>query len=127
MKLITDKNCNYATKENKWTPLMILCGLGAKGTVSAIRQVKELGGDPFLLDVEGWNALHWAAFHGSLEAAKALGEDVDKLGAVTDKEGKTPLDHAMAEGNDAVAKFLQENMSATERTANTEDGLRKRK
>lgn len=127
MKLITDKNCNYATKENKWTPLMILCGLGAKGTASAIRQVKELGGDPFLLDVEGWNALHWAAFHGSLEAAKALGEDVDKLGAVTDKEGKTPLDHAMAEGNDAVAKFLQEDMSATERTANTEDGLRKRK
>ena len=127
MKLITDKNCNYATKENKWTPLMIICGLGAKGTASAIRQVKELGGDPFLVDVEGWNALHWAAFHGSLEAAKALEEDLEKLGAVKDKEGKTPLDHAIAEGNDAIAKFLQKDVSATTRTANTEDGLRKPK
>jgi hypothetical protein len=126
LKLITKTNCNYATKENKWTPLMVLCGLGAKGTAAAIRQVKEIGGDPFQVDVEGWNALHWAAFHGSLEAAKALEEDVDKLALVKDKEGNTPLDHAKAEGNDDVAKFLEEFLSSTMETENT-DGMRKRK
>jgi hypothetical protein len=126
LKLITKENCNYATKENNWTPLMILCGLSAKGTAAAIRQVKEIGGDPFQVDVEGWNALHWAAFHGSLEAAKALEEDLDKLALVKDKEGKTPLEHAKAEGNDAVAIFLEEDLSSAMKATNT-DGMRKRK
>jgi hypothetical protein len=126
MSMITKKNCNFVTKENKWTPLMILSGLGAKGTGSAIRQVEKLGGNPAMVDVEGWNALHWAAFHGSLEAAKALEDNIPLLSLVTDKEGKTPLDHAKAEGNDAVAKYLEtfDEVSATNKT---DEGLRKRK
>jgi hypothetical protein len=126
MSMITKKNCNYATKENKWTPLMILSGLGAKGTGSAIRQVEELGGNPAMVDVEGWNALHWAAFHGSLEAAKALSDDIPTLSLVKDKEGKTPLDHAKAEGNEAVAKYLESYDESTV-TNKTDEGLRKRK
>jgi hypothetical protein len=75
MSAVNTKNCNYRTKESGWTPLMILSGLNAKGTASAIRQVKELGGDPAITDAEGWNCLHWAAFHGSIEAAKELAKD----------------------------------------------------
>lgn len=126
MAAINRKNCNFKTKENGWTPLMILSGLGVKGTASAIRQVIELGGDPAIVDVEGWNAMHWAAFHGSVEAAKAL-RDSGKLFAVKDKEGKTPLVQARAEGNDDVAAILEELEAAEIVDDKKDDGLRKRK
>jgi Ankyrin repeats (3 copies) len=126
MSAVNEKNCNYRTKESGWTPLMILSGLNAKGTASAIRQIKELGGDPAITDAEGWNCLHWAAFHGSIEAAKELAKDYSLL-SVKDKEGKLPLEMAKAEGNDDVAKFL-ETCTETESTSkNNSDGLRKRK
>ncbi|KAL3923962.1 MAG: hypothetical protein SGILL_001337 [Bacillariaceae sp.] len=129
MEAVTKKNCNYSTKENSWTPLMLLAGLNAKGTSSAIRQVKELGGDPAIVDAEGWNALHWAAFHGSLDAAKEMVKDPTLL-TVKDKEGKLPLDMAKAEGNDDVAKFL-ETVTSSEVSATNDsgasEGLRKRK
>lgn len=134
MSMVSDSNCNFATSENKWTPLMVLSGLGAKGTGSAIRQVIVLGGDPAMKDVEGWNALHWAAFHGSLEGVEALQDEILTLAIVQDKEGKTPLDHAKAEGNDAVANYLKEfgveDMTKEVKASSTaaaDDGLRKRK
>jgi hypothetical protein len=130
MQKIDKKNCNYQTKENSWTPLMVLSGLNAKGVTSAIRQVKELGGNPAITDVEGWNALHWAAFHGSVDAAKELVKDASLL-TVKDKEGKVPLDMAKAEGNDDVAKFLEiciDTAAMSSKTNTTSDsGLRKRK
>jgi ankyrin repeat protein len=106
MAAVNKKNCNFRTKENGWTPLMILSGLNAKGTTSAMRQVQELGGNPAIVDVEGWNSLHWAAFHGSVEAAKELSK-VTTLLSVKDKEGKLPLQMAKAEGNEDVAAFLE--------------------
>ena len=130
MQQIDKKNCNFRTKENGWTPLMILSGLNAKGITSAIRQVKELGGNPAITDVEGWNALHWAAFHGSIDAAKELVKDASLL-SVKDKEGKVALDMAKAEGNDDVAKFLEicteTAATSTKNSDNTDTGLRKRK
>ena len=129
MAAVNKGNCNFRTKENGWTPLMVLAGLNAKGTASAIRQVKELGGNPAIVDVEGWNALHWAAFHGSIDAAKELVKDVELL-AVKDKEGKLPLDMAKAEGNEEVAKFLEictETAAASPNKTNSDGGLRKRK
>jgi Phosphate transport (Pho88)/Ankyrin repeats (3 copies) len=133
MEAITKENCNYTTKENGWTPLMILAGLNAKGTASAIRQVQELGGNPAIIDVEGWNALHWAAFHGSLDAAKELAKDASLL-ETKDKEGKMPIDMARAEKNDDIAKYLESLVTANDAAAvatNVEDsksdGLRKRK
>ena len=131
MAAITKQNCNYKCKENGWTPLMILSGLNAKGTVSAIRQVKEMGGDPSIVDVEGWNALHWAAFHGSVDAAKELVKDASLI-TVKDKEGKVPLDMAKAEGNEDVHKFFElctnDAANNSKDTATTNDGgLRKRK
>lgn len=128
MEAITKKNCNFRTKENGWTPLMVLAGLNAKGTGSAIRQVKELGGNPAIVDVEGWNALHWAAFHGSLDAAKELVKDSVLL-TTKDKEGKLPLDMAKSEGNEDVAQFLESlsSVDAVSGAENNSDGLRKRK
>lgn len=128
MAAVNKKNCNYRSKENGWTPLMVLAGLNAKGTASAIRQVKELGGNPAIVDVEGWNALHWAAFHGSIEAAKELVKDTELL-AVKDKEGKLPLDMAKAEGNEEIAKFLEicTETAASSPKPNSDAGLRKRK
>lgn len=129
MAAVTKKNCNTKTKENGWTPLMVLSGLGGvKGNGSAIRQVVALGGNPAILDVEGWNAMHWAAFHGSAEAAKTLGKE-GKLWDVKDKEGKKPLEHARAEGNDDVAKILEEIEAEVNAPSDKakDDGLRKRK
>lgn len=126
MSAVNKKNCNFRSKDNGWTPLMILSGLNAKGTVSAIRQVKELGGNPAIVDVEGWNSLHWAAFHGSIEAAKELVKDSALL-AVKDKEGKLPLDMAKAEGNEDIAKFLETETASVSNKNSSDAGLRKRK
>ena len=58
---VTKKNINHATKENGWTPVMIMSGLGAKSAGSALKQMKELGANPEAVDKEGWNALHWVS------------------------------------------------------------------
>lgn len=107
MSNVTKKNCNFQTKEDHWTPLMVLSGLCVTGSASAIRQVKDLGGNPAILDKEGWNALHWAAFHGNADAARELGKET-KLLSVKDKEGNTPLETARKEGNESVAKVFEE-------------------
>lgn len=123
---INKKNCNFRTKESGWTPMMILAGLNAKGTVSAIRQLKELGGNPAITDAEGWTSLHWAAFHGSMEAAKELVKDTALL-IVKDKEGTVPSAMAKAEGNDDIAKFLEEAAEKADIKTDADTGLRKRK
>lgn len=127
MAALTAQNCNHQTKEDKWTPLMILSGLGAvKGTASAIRQAINLGANPAVTDKEGWNALHWAAFHGSPQAARELVKDITLLEA-TDKEGITPLETAKKENNNEVTKVLEEAEAAAEKTDDGAEGLRKRK
>ena len=128
MSAVNKSNCNYRTKDNGWTPMMILSGLNAKGTASAIRQLKERGGDPAITDEDGWNCLHWAAFHGSIEAAKELAKDFSVL-SVKDKEGKLPLEMAIAENNLDVAKFLETCGTETVpgEATSTSDGIRKRK
>jgi ankyrin repeat protein len=115
MGAMTKKNCNYQTKEDRWSALMVLAGIGAKGTASAIRQVQELGGNPAVVDKEGWNALHWAAFHGSVEAANELRKET-KLLAVKDKEGQTPVDSARKEGNNEVADIFEKALGDTKKS-----------
>jgi hypothetical protein len=106
MEALNKKNCNYQTKADHWTPIMILAGLGAKGTASAIRAVLDMGANPAVVDVEGWNALHWAAFHNSAEGARALTSETQLL-KVQDKEGNTPVETARKEGNDEVANIFE--------------------
>lgn len=134
MSMLSKKNINYATSENGWTPIMIMSGLGAKSAIGAMRQMKAMGANPSQVDKEGWNALHWSAFHGSAEAAKVLlaKDDYDGitigLHKVTDKEGKTAVDHAKEEGNDDVAKVIEEaETPALLGDGTTADGMRKRK
>lgn len=138
MEVLSKKNINFQTKENGWTPIMIMSGLGAKKVVGAMRQMKALGADPSLVDKEGWNALHWAAFHGSAAAAKVLldTDDFDVLAKglhnVADKEGKTAITLAQDEGNDDVAKAIEEAECSEEQATDAQDekadeGLRKRK
>jgi ankyrin repeat protein len=106
MKALNSSNVNYQTKDDHWTPLMILAGLGAKGAVSAIRAVREMGADPGAVDKEGWTALHWAAFHGCLPAAQELSNETAIL-SVRNKEGQTPLETARQEKNDGVAAVYE--------------------
>jgi len=134
MGMVTKENANLKTKESGWTPIMIMSGLGGEKTAEAINKMKEKGADPAMVDGEGWNALHWSAFHGRPAAAKVLlaaGGDLEKeLCSLKDKEGKSALDHAEAEGNLDVAKeilkFLKENGEEVKESV-PEEGLRRRK
>ncbi|KAL3758613.1 hypothetical protein ACHAWU_008367 [Discostella pseudostelligera] len=132
MAMLNKKNVNFATSENGWTPIMIMSGLGAKSAIGAMRTMKTMGANPEQLDKEGWNALHWSAFHGSADAAKVL---LDKdvydgitlgLHKVADKEGKTAIDHAKEEGNKDVAKVIEEAVGLV-LDDGTSEGMRKRK
>eukprot|EP00537_Pseudo-nitzschia_pungens_P011153 CAMPEP_0172390118 /NCGR_PEP_ID=MMETSP1061-20121228/6847_1 /TAXON_ID=37318 /ORGANISM="Pseudo-nitzschia pungens, Strain cf. pungens" /LENGTH=353 /DNA_ID=CAMNT_0013120407 /DNA_START=258 /DNA_END=1319 /DNA_ORIENTATION=+ len=126
---ITKENCNHRTAESGWTPLMILSGLpNSTETASAIETVLKLGGNPGITDKDQWNALHWASFHGSLPAAKALCSYDISLLNTQDSDGKSPLSMAK-EGNKDVAKYMEE-VAATADAAKTDDGddgIRKRK
>merc|ERR1739838_343268 len=112
-------------------------GLGAKRAPGAMRQMKALGANPEKVDKEGWNALHWAAFHGSPDAAKVLLAKGDfnrialGLHKATDKEGKTATTHAKDEGNIDVAKVIAKVIQAAEPLGLNEGisggGLKKRK
>lgn len=133
MNMLTKKNINFATSENGWTPIMIMSGLGAKSAIGAMRQMKSMGANPEKVDKEGWNALHWAAFHGSADAAKVLlaKDDYDGitlgLHKVADKEGKNAFTHAKDEGNDDVAKVIEEAELPDLDDGAAGEGLRKRK
>ncbi len=140
IEALTKSNVNHQTttdSNHKWSPLMVVSGLvGVDGAPSAMKKLKELDADPTLVDSEGWNALHWTAFHGSVVAAKILLEASDcggfdgvnlGLHLVKDREGKTPLEHAVAEKNHDVAEIIK---SFTEHGAVEKDGdegIRKRK
>jgi hypothetical protein len=66
MSAFTKNNINIATKENAWTPIMIMSGLGAAGVGEALKKMKDLGANPEIVDKEGWNALHWVRIALSL-------------------------------------------------------------
>lgn len=107
MKSLTTKNCNIQTKEDGWTPFMIVAGLAnINGTADAIKKLVELGADPAITDKEGWNALHWAAFHGNFDAAKELMKNNEDCMKIKDKDGYTPSEIAKKEGNDAISKLF---------------------
>merc|ERR1740124_1943932 len=111
MDEINKSNCNFKTEEKGWTSLMILCGLGVEGCngcISAIQRVISIGGDPAVKDSDGWNTMHWAAFHNSVEVAKVLSSSNGSLWKEMDAEGKKPLEVALAENNIEVSKFLQD-------------------
>lgn len=110
---VKKKNVNTALRNSGWTPIMIIAAIGVKETVEVLEKLKRIGADPAIVDGEGWNALHWAAFHSSVDGAKFLlspsGFDGVTIGLhlAKDKEGKTPLDLATDENNMDVAKIIE--------------------
>lgn len=132
MTMLNKKNIDYKTKENGWTPIMIMSGLGGSESADAVRKMKDMGANLKVVDEEGWNALHWAAFHGRMDAVKVLldggGAAEKALCAVLDKEGKDPLEHATAEGNDTIAEFIRNFVNDEVKVLDpNEEGLRRRK
>ncbi|GMH46260.1 hypothetical protein TrRE_jg596 [Triparma retinervis] len=103
LKQLTVSSVKWTTSEQKWTPLMVLCGLsGAPGFEDGIRKCVELGGDVRASDNDGWTPLHWTAFHGNATAAKVLCEigDIKKEDVGRkDEEGKTVRTLAEEEKN----------------------------
>jgi ankyrin repeat protein len=76
-----------------------------------------LGGNTAITDKDGWTAMHWAAFHGSTEAAKELVklDESSKLLSVKDRDGKTPLELAMSEKNDSVVAVFETALGETKK------------
>lgn len=131
MSALTKETINFVTSESGWTPVMIMSGLGGDAAAGAVEKMIKMGADPGMVDGEGWNALHWAAFHGKAESAAVLVKKSKEEGwhLVKDKEGKTPLDHAEAEGNEDVAVIVRtlEETTKDEPVVETNDeGLRRR-
>lgn len=126
------KNVNTKLSDSGWTPIMIIAAIGVKETVDVLEKLKTLGANPGVSDGEGWNALHWAAFHSSVDGAKFLlcasGFDGVSIGLhlEKDKEGKTPLDLATDENNFDVAKIIEDAITLRE-NPNDQCGLRQRK
>jgi len=137
MEIVSKKNINSKTSESGWTICMILAAIGVKETAEAMKKIQDLGANPAIVDGEGWNALHWAAFHGSVDGAAYLLSESGFNGLATglhtlkDKEGKTALEHAVAEGNDQVAKVIKDAIASYDKASSKgladQDGLRQRK
>lgn len=132
MKALKKDNVNFKTKKG-WSPIMIMSAIKAKGSVVAMKKMKSMGASVSMTDVDGWNALHWACFHGSLDGAKTIIEEFDGMNLglhlVKDAEGLTPLDNAIQEQNKEVISYVQgkvENNIASSGIAE-EEGIRKRK
>ena len=118
LKALSKKNVNFKTAENRWTPVMIMAAIAAKGSGDALVTMKKMGGNASIVDAEGWNALHWAAYHGSLEGAKVLIESYGAIKAglhsIKDKDGKTALNIAKEEKNEAITKLLEKSIAKYE-------------
>lgn len=113
----------YATDDLGWTFLMVACGSRATPQ-RAVERMLELGCGPAdVEDVDGWNALHWAAMHDCPQAIRAIARW--ELGRVLpgqtasparllemlerrSRDGKSPLDLADDEGSDLAAAALRE-------------------
>ena len=130
---LTKKTVNYRTKEDSSTPCMILAAIGVASTKKCLAKCKSLGGNPAAVDKEGWNALHWAAYHGSTAGATYLlsedGYDGVKLGLADakDKEGKIPLDYAKSGGNTEVVTIIENAVASGEVPASDSDPRKRAK
>jgi Phosphate transport (Pho88)/Ankyrin repeats (3 copies) len=115
LSMLNTTNINTSTKEDGWTSLMIVSGLKCENDVAAIRtMIQEQKADIMMTDNDGWTCLHWAAFHNSLSAATELYHHTALL-TVTDNEGKTPLEVALAENNTGIIDLLQTVMNDTKK------------
>ena len=57
-------------------------------------------------DIDGWTAMHVAAYNGQIEIIKVLAPMTDGFNS-RDKHGDTPIDLATKNGHYEVVKFLE--------------------
>jgi hypothetical protein len=73
LAVLTERNINHVTKENSWSPVSVISGLGAAGVGEALKRMKDLGANPHIVDKEGWNALHWVSLRVGLSVVGSAG------------------------------------------------------
>ena len=45
------------------------------GDVKVVNKLLKLGADPMMKDEDGWNCLHWAAYHSNVGAVEVMMEN----------------------------------------------------
>lgn len=108
--------CNSKDKIG-WTPLF---WSASEGHFNAVAKLLNFGADPFILDSNNRNALHFAAERGHVEAVRTLvksmlilkrnGDDNPRFGTYgihcSDHNGATPISLAASKGHAEVVAFL---------------------
>ncbi|KNB43698.1 hypothetical protein JH06_4981 [Blastocystis sp. subtype 4] len=103
-------NVNIAS-EHGWTPLMVVMG-NPLGDVKVVNKLLKLGADPMMKDEDGWNCLHWAAYHSNVGAVEVMMENgassaVMNLLIEKNKDNLTPLELAEKEGQSGFVAWLR--------------------
>ena len=83
----------------------IACNAAKGGNMDVLEMLKTLHVDLQIPDINGNTPLHLAARYNQWIAAKyLLDHDVDSN--MVNEEGRTPLDEAIIQGNEFIAKSL---------------------
>lgn len=81
------------------------------GDTKTVGTLLQLGADPLLQDDEGWNALHWAAFHSNVGAVEVMMEgasaSVLRMLVQKNKQGQTPIELAEKEQQEDFVAWLR--------------------
>jgi ankyrin repeat protein len=77
------------------------------GRPTVARALLDKGADATITDVHGWNALHWAAYGGSVACAKVLLDARVELLNVKNEYGYTALDIAVISNKRECGEYLR--------------------
>lgn len=76
------------------------------GSLDVVQLLVSYGADPHFCNDKGCNSAHWAAAGGNENVCKYLYEELGVDFMEPDKEGDTPLHHAINYGQDDVVKWI---------------------
>jgi len=98
---------NETTQHTKTTLLMALCRHSFKEIKDPAVKLVKAGAEVRMQDIDGWNALHWCAFHHNHFALKSIKENIPEetftaIREMKSKDGSTPINIALEE-NDGTA------------------------
>lgn len=126
---------NVVSKDDGWTALMVLAAMPID-TTSMIKQLLQQENIQVeLTDNDGWNVLHWCAYHNSPKSAQVILSTLEKprlkaLCTQSSRDGKSPIELAQEQKNDSMvmilASFADETLSdesAKEETIRQRKGI----